>query len=171
MTMALGLRRGGTHVIYQLLYTSDPSPSLSDDAFPCILEVSRKKNASSGITGLLVHSEYAFLQILEGARSDVLAKYDAIRNDPRHQNCDLVHEQQTSARSFPNWAMGARRILPGQPWCDGIDTVTSSTQLAQLVRGRSLMLRRLLSEFGIVHIDTDMYSVLGSHAHAQASLQ
>ena len=50
----------------QLLYVSDTAPSLPDGTLDAILTASRTHNAPAGITGLLLHIEGGFLQVLEG---------------------------------------------------------------------------------------------------------
>lgn len=77
------------------------------DALVDILEVSTKKNADVGLTGVLVHGAGMFMQVLEGPDAQVLKKYAAILDDPRHADCQLLLITTTEERAFPGWSMAA----------------------------------------------------------------
>lgn len=86
----------------------------SDHELDAILSISRRNNALQEITGILLYHEGAILQVLEGPKGSVQEAYARIATDPRHKNVTLVLEQESSARHFPDWAMGFRRMNNAQ---------------------------------------------------------
>lgn len=91
--------------MHQLVYISTarviPTQADLDD----ILTVSRRNNAASGVTGLLVTGGNRFLQVLEGGVAEVSATYQRICADPRHFGCVVLASRSTDHRNFGNWAM------------------------------------------------------------------
>ncbi len=71
-----------------------------------ILSASQRNNARNRVTGFLIFDKTHFLQILEGARSDVDRTYSLIARDPRHGELKIVAQREVSQRAFPDWAMG-----------------------------------------------------------------
>ncbi|MEL7232369.1 MAG: BLUF domain-containing protein [Pseudomonadota bacterium] len=92
----------------RLIYVSEAAPDLSANAIQKIVNISHLYNQMSNITGLLVHDEGYFLQILEGESHEVEATYERISRDKRHQNCQLLLAQPILQRAFPKWLMGFR---------------------------------------------------------------
>jgi len=85
-----------------------------------LLVKARQKNQSLNISGMLVHHEGSFLQILEGEEKAVDVLYDRILSDDRHTNCSLLLRSYIDRRSFGDWTMGfvdtridAKKSLPG----------------------------------------------------------
>jgi len=91
---------------YQLIYVSASTTSLSEDHLSDILEVSRRRNSASGITGMLLAHDGNFFQVLEGPREEVSSCYGRILTDPRHKDAVVLTKHDISARSFADWAMG-----------------------------------------------------------------
>ncbi|MEL8055751.1 MAG: BLUF domain-containing protein [Pseudomonadota bacterium] len=92
----------------RLIYVSQAAPNLSAKGIQKIVNISHLHNQMSNITGLLVHDEGYFLQILEGQPSEVEATYKRISKDRRHSNCQLLLAQPITQRAFPKWLMGYR---------------------------------------------------------------
>jgi hypothetical protein len=124
----------------QLLYVSDTAPSLPDGTLDAILTASRTHNAPAGITGLLLHIEGGFLQVLEGEETAVRALYDKIARDPRHWNCQVLLDQE-APRAFGDWSMGFERPSAEDPQTAGMFAVT-----------REALMRRISPEAGKVVI-------------------
>ena len=82
---------------------------MSDAALDDILEKARQNNERLDITGMLLYSEGAFFQVLEGERETVWDLYETIGQDPRHYGLILMFKRQISKRDFPNWSMGFAR--------------------------------------------------------------
>jgi len=89
--------------LVSLTYTSEMTVSTD---FLDILEVSRARNATDDITGVLLFCNNNVVQCLEGSREAVNKTYARIVCDRRHQNPLLVDYRVISTRLFPKWSMG-----------------------------------------------------------------
>ena len=54
--------------MHQLVYVSAASWAMSNAELNEILDVSRRNNRQSGVTGMLLHLDRGFLQVLEGPK-------------------------------------------------------------------------------------------------------
>lgn len=74
-----------------------------------IVERSRANNLEHGITGLLcVYPEGGiFVQVLEGARSEVNTLYGNLVRDGRHKDVTILHYAEIQERHFSAWRMGS----------------------------------------------------------------
>ena len=90
----------------QLIYISDASYGLSKPDIESILASSRRNNAESNVSGMLLYSGGVFIQTLEGEPETIESLYKTISDDRRHENVDTVSDRFVSDRSFAGWAMG-----------------------------------------------------------------
>lgn len=90
---------------YQLIYSSEATIPMQSDDLEALLEHARRKNASQGISGALIYSDGAFLQILEGERPTVAALMARIREDVRHEAVTVLREGDVPAATFSGWKM------------------------------------------------------------------
>lgn len=70
-----------------------------------ILDVARKKNAESGITGALMFNSGCFAQVLEGPLSAIEETFERIQCDPRHSDVVILSFDSVDSRSFDSWSM------------------------------------------------------------------
>lgn len=98
---------------YRLLYLSRATRALEPAEIDALLQDSRARNQAAGLTGALLHYDGRFLQVLEGEPEAVLACFDRIRGDSRHDDILPLIDGATKQRSFAGWAM--RYVAPGQP--------------------------------------------------------
>lgn len=105
---------------YSLIYISTASREFAREELLEILRVSHENNTRDNITGLLLHKERSFMQLLEGPEVAVCATYARIARDLRHQDITVLLERETEERDFPDWSMGfqaldteAARATPG----------------------------------------------------------
>ena len=70
-----------------------------------ILATSRINNARAGITGALIVNSGFFAQVLEGPREAVEQVFEAIQQDRRHSDVQVLLATPITVRAFPNWAM------------------------------------------------------------------
>lgn len=70
-----------------------------------IIERSLINNARTHITGVLAFNNGQFVQILEGAASDVDPLVATILQDPRHRDIRMMSRQNVGKRSFGSWSM------------------------------------------------------------------
>lgn len=93
------------NTIYQLTYKSKAVYNISKEDLKNILKTADLQNAQLNITGCLLFYNDYFAQILEGNKEDVLAIYDKIVQDLRHEDVELLWEGETDRRNFPQWNM------------------------------------------------------------------
>ncbi|MBK7948215.1 MAG: BLUF domain-containing protein [Deltaproteobacteria bacterium] len=96
-------------MLVRLLYASRATDAIDDALMHSIVERSRANNLEHGITGILsVYPEGGiFLQVLEGARSQVNALYGNLLRDRRHRDVTLLHYAEIEERHFAAWRMGS----------------------------------------------------------------
>lgn len=106
--------------VYHLVYVSAEAVPFTTDMLADLLQRAREHNAAAGITGLLLHKDRNFIQVLEGPRAAVAGLYDRICRDPRHRNPIVLDEGEFPDRQFGEWSMGFRdsaqpdlQALPG----------------------------------------------------------
>ncbi|WP_158795490.1 BLUF domain-containing protein [Pedobacter sp. L105] len=111
---------------FYLIYISKATNLLSDQDLVKILKTSRDWNHDHDITGMLLYvqgcflslvggrtaeeTEGRFIQILEGAETDVMETFKAIRSDERHYDLMLLRKGTAASRSFESWDMGFRSL-------------------------------------------------------------
>ncbi len=96
----------------RLLYTSRSCIQKDDPARPLvkILDASTRNNYALDITGLLMHGGGMFVQVLEGADTEVFRLYLKLLDDPRHSDCKVVLVTPIEQRLFADWAMAAMKL-------------------------------------------------------------
>jgi hypothetical protein len=103
--------------MYQLVYASEASEPMDENALSEILSTSRENNAETGVTGMLLYRNQVFLQALEGERSEVQQLYVRISEDDRHSNIITLMGRPIEERDFEGWSM-AFKNLNGMPFED-----------------------------------------------------
>jgi len=96
-------------MLIQLIYSSIRPENNSKD-IENILEACKRNNPSLDITGVLLFSETKFIQLVEGPYKEIMALYDKIKTDPRHERCIMLALQPIKERAFPNWSMGFKKL-------------------------------------------------------------
>lgn len=96
--------------VHQLLYASGATRPLPPAEIDEILAASRRNNAKVGVTGMLLHADGSFIQILEGERKTVRILADRISADARHRNFMVLYENTADARAFADWQMGFHQL-------------------------------------------------------------
>lgn len=100
--------------MYQLVYASTASWAMSNADLNEIIDVSRRNNRKNGVTGMLLHIDRGFLQVLEGPKAAVEETFTRIKRDRKHTALRVLVEQETGGRLFDGWSMGFDRIDQGQ---------------------------------------------------------
>jgi hypothetical protein len=93
------------HGLIQHIYISHAAASFEEHEIPELLRQIRPNNAKNGVTGMLVYTGTAFLQVLEGGRADVNALFDRIFLDRRHMRVTSVVHEALGQRQFNDWTM------------------------------------------------------------------
>ncbi|MDC6170312.1 BLUF domain-containing protein [Paucibacter sp. XJ19-41] len=93
-------------MLVRLLYASRAASPMSEAELAAILKSSRAHNPAEGLTGLLCYSDGIFMQVLEGGRDAVHARYKSIIGDTRHRDVILLSYEEVAERHFAGWSMG-----------------------------------------------------------------
>lgn len=96
--------------MFRLIYISGETMMLTQAVLEDILTKAREKNSGLGVTGLLLHKDGNFLQVLEGEEQTVRTLFEEIRRDPRHRRVACVLEETVEERDFKDWSMAFRRL-------------------------------------------------------------
>lgn len=92
--------------MFYLVYVSMSAEDISKEDLLDILAKSRDENSKAGITGMLLHKDGNFMQVLEGEETAVRALYQRIILDPRHRGILTLVEGHREKRHFADWSMG-----------------------------------------------------------------
>ena len=103
--------------LFHLGYVSTETLDLGSAGMVKLLTEARRINTSRDITGLLLHRDRSFYQVLEGAEDIVRQTFDSIEKDERHTAIDVLFEGEVDEREFPDWQMGFLNL-------DGVDIET-----------------------------------------------
>lgn len=99
-----------TSELIQCIYASAASRVFHIDELAELLQVARDTNAKLGLTGMLLHAEGSFFQVLEGRADVVDALYAKIERDQRHDQVTLVIREPIPKRCFDAWTMGFHKV-------------------------------------------------------------
>lgn len=113
-------------MLYCLIYISKAKYTLSDQELLEMLQQSRDRNKSHGVTGMLlyVHGRFLsvvnghlvhklssrFIQVLEGTAEAVELIYESISGDERHYDLIVLKREVAELRNFESWDMGFRSM-------------------------------------------------------------
>lgn len=86
-----------------------------------LLEHSQRNNARRNITGVMLHYDTTFLQVLEGNEQTVRNLLDTIGRDPRHMGMDIIFTRAAHRRVFRDWSMEMIDVSP-----EDFDSILSS---------------------------------------------
>ncbi|QJW98308.1 BLUF domain-containing protein [Frigoriglobus tundricola] len=92
--------------LLQIIYASAAAPTLTQTELENLLARARLKNSRLGITGILLHHEGTFLQVIEGPPDTVQGLFAKIIKDPRHTHVVLLLRRAVEAPSFEGWHVG-----------------------------------------------------------------
>jgi limonene-1,2-epoxide hydrolase len=86
------------------------SKEMSENDLAAILKSAAQNNQKYEITGMLLHGQGRFIQVLEGDDTHVDGVMLKIKNDTRHSFVTILDRQVIHSRDFPNWSMGFHRV-------------------------------------------------------------
>lgn len=92
--------------LVQFVYVSSASCLLNEGELRAILESSVRHNSEQGITGMLLYSGGAFMQVLEGEEAAVAETMSRIWVDKRHKDIRELLVNRVDEREFSFWSMG-----------------------------------------------------------------
>ncbi|MDP5071521.1 MAG: BLUF domain-containing protein [Congregibacter sp.] len=91
--------------LYSLGYVSTQARPMDNEQLLGILEHARDNNARLGLTGVLLHRQDSFFQVLEGEREEVRRLFKKISADSRHERIEIVTEGPILNREYNDWRM------------------------------------------------------------------
>lgn len=106
----MGIDSSADQEVLTIVYVSAATHPMSQDELAVLLKQAREKNARHGITGVLLYHDGNFMQMLQGAVTDVRTLYAAIEADPRHHLVIPVVDESGLPREFADWAMACGRL-------------------------------------------------------------
>jgi len=93
--------------IFHMAYVSQASEELGYNDIDEILTAAKIHNPGNAITGVLIHCDGYFVQLLEGNSEKAVKQALArILSDERHSNLRVIGEWYSAARLFNESAMG-----------------------------------------------------------------
>lgn len=92
--------------LFQLIYVSKRTPSLSRTLLESIVRDSEIRNRRCGATGVLLCCGEHIMQLLEGESDVVEPLFARISADPRHTAIERLLSKPVRRRLFPEWGMG-----------------------------------------------------------------
>lgn len=91
--------------LIRLIYASRASGQVDWAELHSLCLASSQKNASNGITGILLYCDGFFIQMLEGSNHMVRSRFRRIRLDPRHTDVHILSVRAIADRECPNSMM------------------------------------------------------------------
>lgn len=99
--------------MFHIVYVSEASQAYNKQQLEDLHARSRAKNRIAGVTGMLIHKDDRFAQVLEGEEPVVRSLLDIIRRDSRHRHIDVLAEGPIAEREFSVWSMGFQDLNSG----------------------------------------------------------
>jgi hypothetical protein len=107
----------------------------------------RANNTLLGITGLLLHIDGGFLQILEGDERAVRELYSRIAADRRHREPRILLDREIAAPTFTGCSMSFERPSLNDPETAGMFGVTRETIHGRLSPAAGRIVALMLETF------------------------
>ena len=96
--------------LIQRIYASAANRVFETGELAELLRAARENNSRLGLTGILLHAEGSFFQVLEGPADVVDRLYAKIEGDPRHGQVTLIIREPIPKRYFDEWTMGFYKV-------------------------------------------------------------
>jgi hypothetical protein len=154
--------------LIHLIYASAATRALAPQELATILGTSRRNNDDANVTGMLLHADGSFFQVLEGSASVVDALYKRIEADSRHVQTTCIIREIISVRAFDAWTMGFAEFTSEQAadLVGGNDFYSAQHCLQSMTPGRS---RKLLEAFAIGRWHTQLRAAVPGAADTRAA--
>lgn len=92
--------------LFHLGYVSTETGDIGTQGMIKLMTEARRINTERDITGLLLHREKSFYQVLEGTEAEVRRTFASIEKDERHTAVDVLFDGEIEEREFADWRMG-----------------------------------------------------------------
>lgn len=131
----------------QLLYVSNAARGIPASDLDDILTQARARNPERGLSGILIHVDGGFLQILEGARETVMQVYGRIAEDKRHSQPHVLVDRETDAPAFAAWSMGYEHLTGAKDEMAGMFGIVREAVAGHLSPGAGRVVATMLETF------------------------
>jgi hypothetical protein len=132
----------------ELVYASAATTPFSTAELRTLLTKARVNNAALGVTGILIHVNGSFLQVLEGPADTVETLFGRIGRDSRHHRVLRLFAAPKTERSFGDWTMGFAESSPATQSIAGFnDFFRAGLARAHFDAGDADRARGVLDEF------------------------
>ena len=142
--------------MHQLLYVSQAARNIPASDLDDILAVGRANNQARDLSGVLVHIDGGFLQVLEGQRDAVMAMYGRIAGDQRHSHPRVLVDRTIGARSFPGWSLGYEHLKGAKDEMAGMFGIVREAIAGHLSPGAGRVVATLLETFYRLEMDVHL---------------
>ena len=95
--------------LLSIAYASEVSSGVSAERVESLTRDAARFNVEAGVTGVLLHDGYRFVQYIEGPEDGVEVVYGRILAATSHREIVELGRGRASIRRFPYWAM---RLVP-----------------------------------------------------------
>lgn len=92
-------------MMYSICYVSDERKELKKEDLILLYEQTVQNNNKEQITGVLIHKDGSFFQVLEGDKNVITTLFKKIKKDRRHKNVITLFTRE-SIRVFENYQTG-----------------------------------------------------------------
>jgi Sensors of blue-light using FAD len=107
--------------LIHLIYASAATSRMNEQDLAQLLQCARDNNTRLGLTGMLLHANGSFFQVLEGPADIVTKLYQTIECDERHEQVTRIISEPIPRRFFKDWSMGFSD-LSGGPLAQALGT-------------------------------------------------
>tara|TARA_R110002012_G_scaffold249490_1_gene427066 strand:- start:6 stop:440 length:435 start_codon:yes stop_codon:yes gene_type:complete len=90
----------------RVVYTSKATSQFNKRDLLDLLHDSRAYNSLDHISGVLIHKDGYFLQIIEGECDKIIELLGRLVIDKRHSHFNIISDDTVDNRLFSKWAMG-----------------------------------------------------------------
>ena len=133
--------------LFAIVYVSMAARELPLHELKHLQERAQRSNIERDVTGVLLYSDGAFMQYLEGPGPGLASVYEVIKADPKHFGIiDLVREP-ISQREFSGWSMAFRVVGTFGQSAESEQDAALNARLSMPDAHPSSMARALLLKF------------------------
>ena len=100
--------------LVRMVSTSVKTDNCDDAAVDAFVAQASASNQAHDVTGMLLHTETRFLQVLEGPEDAVAAAFEATAQNAYHSDCQMLSCEPVENREFAGLSMAATSILEAE---------------------------------------------------------
>lgn len=93
-----------------IIFFSTAKVAMTEDELAALGRECATNDSQVGISGMLLHKDGSFLQIIEGSNSVIRDMHARILADPRHVNMRTILDRDIEQREFDGPALGFKNL-------------------------------------------------------------